>query len=213
MTESELPAPFFIADDPALDFLDSVATPRDEEIEWIGNGSDFLDWLDAAGLVPPDVVETFRARTPPEQLDAVAGQARKLREWFRGFVNKHAGRPLSESALDKLDPINTILAADTTYPKIAIVQSAGGSKFGWRRERRWSSPQTPLLPLAEAMGELVCQVDFSQVKNCEGPSCTMWFHDVTKNHTRRWCDMNICGNRAKAAAHRAKQRTGRRARA
>ncbi|MEL6323421.1 MAG: CGNR zinc finger domain-containing protein, partial [Pseudomonadota bacterium] len=36
----------------------------------------------------------------------------------------------------------------------------------------------------------------------EGPTCTLYFHDVSKNHKRRWCSMDICGNRAKAAAHR-----------
>ena len=211
MTETELPAPFFLADDPALDFLDSVAAPRGSEIEWIGNGGDFLDWLAQAGMVPPEVLERFREQVAPEHLDGIAVQARKLREWFRGFVVKHAGQSLQTSTLRELSPINGILAADTAYAQIdagGIGNPEVGSIFGWRHHRRWSAPETLLLPLAEAMGDLICHADFSRVKNCEGPSCTMWFHDVTKNHTRRWCDMNVCGNRAKAALHRAKRRTG-----
>ena len=211
MTETELPAPFFLADDPALDFLDSVAAPRGSEIEWIGNGGDFLDWLALAGMVPPEVLERFREQVAPEHLDAIAVQARKLREWFRGFVVKHAGQSLQTSTLRELSPINGILAADTAYAQIdagGIGNPEVGSIFGWRHHRRWSATETLLLPLAEAMGDLICHADFSRVKNCEGPSCTMWFHDVTKNHTRRWCDMNVCGNRAKAALHRAKRRTG-----
>ena len=211
MTETELPAPFFLADDPALDFLDSVAAPRGSEIEWIGNGGDFLDWLAQAGMVPPEVLERFREQVAPEHLDAIAVQARKLREWFRGFVVKHAGQPLQTSTLRELSPINRILAADTAYAQIdagGIGNPDVGSIFGWRHHRRWPAPEALLLPLAEAMGDLICHADFSRVKNCEGPSCTMWFNDVTKNHIRRWCDMNVCGNRAKAALHRAKRRTG-----
>ena len=69
--------------------------------------------------------------------------------------------------------------------------------------------QDLLLPIAEAMGDLLCNVDFASVRKCESPACTLWFRDVSKNHTRRWCSMAICGNRAKAAAHRAKVRAAR----
>ncbi len=204
MIETELPAPFFFADDPALDFLDSIAAPRDTEIEWIGNGGDFLTWLEQAELVPTNVVKRFRASTPPAQLDEIAAQARQLREWFRKFIAKHAGRPLQPSALARLEPINMLLAADQSFHQI---EATGAGSLGWRQERRWDAPQSLLLPIAEAMGDLACRADFSHVKNCEGPSCTMWFHDVTKNHTRRWCDMAVCGNRAKAALHRAKRQS------
>lgn len=209
MDTSELPAPFFFTDDTALDLLNSVASPRGSEIEWIGSGGDFLDWLGHADLAPPEALQKFREQMAPEHLDAIAAQARKLREWFRRFVTQHAGRPLETSALNDLGPINTILAADTTYAQIGPANSPDGSIFEWRHKRRWRSPDALLLPLAEAMGDLICHADFGRVKNCEGPSCTMWFNDVSKNHKRRWCDMNICGNRAKAALHRAKQQAHR----
>jgi predicted RNA-binding Zn ribbon-like protein len=44
--------------------------------------------------------------------------------------------------------------------------------------------------------------DFSHVKACEGPACTLLFLDKTRRHTRRWCSMAVCGNRAKQSAHR-----------
>jgi hypothetical protein len=43
---------------------------------------------------------------------------------------------------------------------------------------------------------------------CEAGNCSLWFLDVSKGHARRWCSMAICGNRAKAAAHRARARQG-----
>ena len=50
------PPAMFIADALALDFLNSVATPVDLPIDWIGDGEGFLAWLEQAGLVPPSVL-------------------------------------------------------------------------------------------------------------------------------------------------------------
>ena len=68
--------------------------------------------------------------------------------------------------------------------------------------RRWRSPEALLLPVGEALARLICTEDFSQVKACDGPACTLLFADHTRGHARRWCSMAICGNRAKQAAHR-----------
>jgi predicted RNA-binding Zn ribbon-like protein len=75
--------------------------------------------------------------------------------------------------------------------------------------RRWQGPQSLLLPVAQAMAELVCTEDFSLVKACEGTACTLLFTDHTRGHARRWCSMAICGNRAKQAAHRKRQKANR----
>lgn len=215
MIAAERPAPPFLADDLALDFLNSVAAPRGSEIEWLGNGRDLLDWIGHAGLAPAAVLTRFREDAVQGELDSVAAQARQLREWFRAFVRDHAGRPLQPSALDDLDPINRILAGGNSYRQIEAWKSPerddapNGPALRWRHERRWHSADALLLPLAEAMGDAICQADFARVKNCEGPTCTLWFHDISKNHTRRWCSMAVCGNRAKAAAHRAKKKSAR----
>src|ERR1700759_628475 len=93
------PAPIFVADSPGIDFLNSIATPVDTEVEWIGSGEDLIDWLLQAGLVPPDAIADLRKAAKPGELDAVAAQARKLREWFRGFVRTHKGKQLKPKAL------------------------------------------------------------------------------------------------------------------
>lgn len=215
MTEASRPAPFLVADDRALDFLNSVAAPWGREIEWLSDGRDLLAWLEQAGLVPAAVVRQFREVAVRGELDAIAVQARELREWFRAFVDDHAGRPLRSSVFADLDLINGLLAGDDGYYQIEARSlpgqggDPGGSALRWRQERRWRSPDSLLLPLAEAMGALICHADFARVKNCEGATCTLWFHDVSKNHTRRWCSMAVCGNRAKAATHRAKKQSAR----
>jgi predicted RNA-binding Zn ribbon-like protein len=68
--------------------------------------------------------------------------------------------------------------------------------------RRWGSPESLLAPIGEVLATLSTQEDFAYVKACEAHNCTRLFADHTRGHTRRWCSMEICGNRAKQAAHR-----------
>lgn len=56
------------------------------------------------------------------------------------------------------------------------------------------------------MARLMVEEDFTQVKACEGPACTLMFADHTRGHARRWCSMSVCGNRAKVAAHRRRKK-------
>ncbi len=208
------PAPFFVGDDLALDFVNSIAAPWGLEIEWLANGGDLVAWLKRAGAVPANVSAHFRAQTGSRALDAAASQARQLREWFRQFVRKHAGKPLERRALHDLAPLNQLLGRDEAYRQIEIAAAGdrgandgeGLQALRWQAMRRWSSPKSLLLPIAEAMGDLVCQKDFTLVRKCECSTCTLWFLDVSKGHARRWCSMAVCGNRAKAAAHRARVR-------
>jgi len=214
MTEQERPKPFYIADDGALDFLNSVGKPWATQIDWLENGRDLLNWLELAGTLPSDVAMRFRTEFPKSTIDNVAKQARDLREWLRGFVKSHSGNPLGVDVFTDIERINRLLEGDNTYRQIVRPDFTNGARNSkrqsllWQRERRWHRPEDLLLPIAEAIGELVCSADFSLVRNCEGPACTLWFHDISKNHTRRWCTMSVCGNRAKAAAHRARKRSG-----
>jgi predicted RNA-binding Zn ribbon-like protein len=196
------PPAIFIADAPGLDFLNSVATPVDTEIDWIDDGEGLLAWLEQAQLVPAETLETLRARAVPGEFDNVAAQARSLREWFRGFVRQRKGRPLNSADLGELDPLNRLLERDERFAQIEAHQHGHGSGLELRAMRRWRSPEALLLPIGEALAKFVCEEDFSNTKACEGPACTLMFADHTRGRARRWCSMAICGNRAKQAAHR-----------
>ncbi|MGO8921168.1 MAG: CGNR zinc finger domain-containing protein [Stellaceae bacterium] len=208
------PPPFFIADNLGLDFLNSIAVPLDTKVEWLASGEDLLAWLKQAGLVPDAVLDAFRKGAVPGELDAIAAQARALRDWFKPFVYKHMGRPLERSALRQLEPLNHLLARDEEFGQIVVRDRLYGQKhdrghdkrrisgLAWRRQRRWHSPESLLLPIARSLADLVCTEDFTHVKACEGPPCTLLFVDRTRGHVRRWCSMAVCGNRAKQAAHR-----------
>jgi predicted RNA-binding Zn ribbon-like protein len=209
MTEKRS-GPIFIADATGLDFLNSLATPVDTQVEWIGTGEDLLSWLLQAGLVPREAIADLRRTAVPGEFDTVAAQARKLREWFRGFVKAHMGRPLKPRVLRELEPLNRVLMRDEEFGQVVARKRAGragddespSSGLAWRAQRRWRSPDALLFPIAKAMARLVCEEDFQQVKACEGHRCTLMFVDRTRGRARRWCSMSVCGNRAKQAAHR-----------
>jgi predicted RNA-binding Zn ribbon-like protein len=195
------PPAIFVGDATGLDFLNSIATPVDTAIDWIDNGEGFLSWLEQGRLVPRDVLQDMRTNAPLGELDRVADQARSLREWFRGFVRRHKGSPLTVEALAELGPLNGLLERDETFSRIARRPTTTRS-FELQTVRRWRDPDALLLPIGEALARLVCSEDFSHVKACEGPVCTLLFADHTRGYTRRWCSMALCGNRAKQAAHR-----------
>jgi predicted RNA-binding Zn ribbon-like protein len=192
----------FVADALALDFLNSLATPVDVPVDWIEDGEGFLAWLEQARLVPQSLLEQVRAQAMPGELDGVAAQARALREWFRAFVNERKGRPLAADDFDQLEPLNRLLERDEGFSQ--IVRRRDGRRTGIEVQvmRRWRSPESLLLPIGEALAKFVCEEDFSNVKACEGVPCTLMFVDHTRGRARRWCSMNVCGNRAKQAAHR-----------
>ena len=201
------PPLMFIADHRGLDFLNSIGTPVDTVVEWITNGKDLLDWLLLAKLIDEDHATTILANSFPGELDEVAAQARALREWFREFILSHMGRPLTARAQKLLEPLNKVLERDAMYG--AIVPRAANAQKGeapsgleWRPLRHFSTPNALLLPIAQAMADLVCSEDFSLVKGCQGKTCTLLFLDKTHGRARRWCSMSICGNRSKQEAHR-----------
>lgn len=196
------PPAMFIADALGLDFLNSVAIPVDTPVDWLDSGDGLLDWLAQAKLVPADALTMLKTRAMPGELDKVADQARALREWFRGFVRKHAGRPLTPRALQELSPLNGLLERDEAFSQISRHRHGGDNRLELLMMRRWRSPESLLLPIGEVLAKFVCDEDFTDVKACEGHSCTLVFADHTRRRARRWCSMAICGNRAKQAAHR-----------
>jgi predicted RNA-binding Zn ribbon-like protein len=201
------PPAMFIADDPSLDFLNSIGTPAGRVIEWLANGEDLLAWVEQAKLIDSADTAAIRANSFPGELDEVAAQARALREWFREFVLTHMGRPVTAKALALLGPLNRVLERDEHYQAILVRpdhrrHDHARSRLELCSLRRWRTPNSLLLPLAQAMAHLVCDQDFSLVKGCEGKACVLLFLDRTHARARRWCSMSICGNRAKQAAHR-----------
>jgi predicted RNA-binding Zn ribbon-like protein len=203
------PPAIFIADSLGLDFLNSIATPVDTPIDWLDSGDGLVKWLAQAELVPADALNALNERAMPGEVDRAAGEARALREWFRGFVRRHMGLPLTPEAIDELRPLNKLLEGDETFSQISGYRHRDGDGLELRMMRRWRSPESLLLPIGEALARFVCDEDFINIRACEGHSCTLIFADHSRRRGRRWCSMAVCGNRAKQAAHRNRLRTTR----
>jgi predicted RNA-binding Zn ribbon-like protein len=202
------PPAFFIADSLGLDFLNSIATPVDQPIDWLDSGDGFVAWLAQAGLVPPQALNALVKQATPGELDKVANQARSLREWFRDFVRKHMGRPLTPKAIRDLKPLNALLESDEMFSRVVAHQNSNGEHLELQTTRRWRSPESLLLPIGEALARCVCDEAFADIRACEGHRCTLIFADHTRRRGRRWCSMAMCGNRAKQAAHRHRVKAG-----
>jgi len=198
------PPAILIADSKGLDFLNSIATPVDIPVDWIADGEGLLAWLDQSKLVPRATLDGMRDLAIPGELNTVAAQARELREWFRSFVRRYRGTSLTEAHLGELDGLNNLLSRDEIFSKVIAQNDGEGSRLKVESLRRWRSPESLLQPIGEVLAALLTEEDFLYVKGCEGPTCTLLFADHTRGHTRRWCSMEICGNRAKQAAHRSR---------
>jgi predicted RNA-binding Zn ribbon-like protein len=208
--QDKLPPAIFIAGCLGLDFLNSIATPVDEIIDWIGDGAGLLSWMKQAGLLTDADIDAVKAGMTSKELDRVAAKARQLREWFRGFTEAHRGRPFKVRALVQLAPLNKLLASDEIFWTLVPGPPASSNRasrqaspaiFQLRPRRRWRKPDSLLSPIAEELAKFITAVDFRNLKACQGKKCTLLFLDQTRGHGRRWCSMGVCGNRAKQEAH------------
>jgi predicted RNA-binding Zn ribbon-like protein len=143
-----------------------------------------------------------------KQLDRLAANARELREWFRGFVKAHKGKPLTRQALPQLAPLKRLLEADEVFWSLEPASPPSSKRvtagFHLHARRRFHKTESLLAPIAEVIATFISSADFRYIKACPGKNCVLFFLDQTRQHTRRWCSMAFCGNRAKQDAHLAR---------
>ncbi|MBV1867046.1 MAG: CGNR zinc finger domain-containing protein [Marinosulfonomonas sp.] len=204
MLTQDRPPPIFLGDDTALDFLNSVAVPRATEFEWLESGPDLLDWLVASGLCSEDELCHLRKDAFTADIEQAARDIREFRDSFRAFIQTVSGHPNLLAEHQMIGTINSLLGSGAQYIQIdqAPDISAQAKPLILTSKHQLQSALDLLPRIAAACAYLICNADFRYVRNCEGSGCTMYFQDVSKNHRRRWCSMDVCGNRAKAAAHR-----------
>lgn len=188
-----------------LDFVNTEGMQRGQRVDLLVDFPDLVAWLTAAQLLgPAEAGAVLRrwSRTPAG--GRALAEARKLRARLREMLEQVArGRPISSAPLEA---INTLLARYIGHSELVRVRNGFLRRF--RFEPR--APVDLLVPVAETAGDFLCHADFSLVRKCENPPCVRYFYDVSKNHTRRWCSMSVCGNRMKVAAYhrRARRRPG-----
>ncbi len=198
------PAVMRVGGHPALDFLNTIAAPKGEPIEWLQNGRDFLDWLVGANILNGEEADEILRGSSREELDQIAHEARNLREWYRGLLHdviENGASPFKEDIVAKL---NQAMKHDVRIKSVA--QESGKTQFFIMERHVWPDAQSLLGAVAETMAQLLCDSNLTLVRRCANPACTILFYDHTKGHRRRWCTTTICGNRAKVAAHRARKK-------
>jgi len=193
--------PLFIGSHLAADFLNTAFEPNGEHVEIIGDGKALLAWLQSAGVMDAEQSARFARKLGAKGLDTAAADVRKLREWARAWLLRWRAAP-SRDYTTEIDHLNELLQ------DLDVRHEVTRTKEGLERTTRFEieSVDGLLAVLASAIGDLVTEEDPSLLKSCAGDGCTLWFLDRTKAHRRMFCSAAGCGNRAKVAAFRERQK-------
>lgn len=188
----------FIAGRLCLDFANTADWhASDQPVEFLETCADLITWSQAAGVLDDTGATRLRALADayPTEAARVHGRALELREaLYRAFSARAAGRqPLPGD----LSTINVAIASAGSHARV----EPDDDGFSWG----WDDGDEPLArmlwPVARSAGELLTSDDLRRVRKCAGDPCGWLFVDTSRNHSRRWCTMESCGNRAKARRH------------
>jgi predicted RNA-binding Zn ribbon-like protein len=123
-----------------------------------------------------------------------------FRERLRAAVlRQQAGLSISDAFVSE---INRLLVEHPSH----IVLQRKGKKLKRTVIFEPHEPEDLWAPIAAATAELLSDIPSSRIRKCESESCVVHFYDTSKKGARRWCSMNICGNRLKVAAYQRRQR-------
>ena len=193
--------PLFLGGHPAIDFLNTAMTPDGETVETIPDGRAFLEWLVSAELLSEAEAAKVSRRFGVKGLDTAAAEARKVRDWAREWLARWRARPRGDYG-DEIAALNKLLAREASTHELV------DTKDGLRLEERsqLESPQALISLVAMQLATLLATEDSTLIRDCAGTGCTLTFIDRTKAHRRMFCSASACGNRAKVAAFRSRQR-------
>ena len=167
--------------------------------EHLRQWENLLDWAEHAGAIHPGQRWIFEASPLPATREALAS-ALELREaLYRLFRAIIAGQAPSAGSIAVL---NRMLAEAMAAAE--IVPADAGFRWDWREED--SRPIRLLWPVVRSAAELLTGPELARVKFCPGEGCGWLFLDTTRNGTRRWCEMDVCGSRAKMRRYHQRRR-------
>jgi predicted RNA-binding Zn ribbon-like protein len=195
--------PLLLGGQPLIDFLNTAFGPDGAVIEVIGTGQAYLDWLIAAGLLEKTQAAALSRRAGGKALDAAAAEARKTREWARAWLERWRVNPGADYRKE-IGTLNRLLEKRRAHRQVARVEG----ELTIVDSLQVDSAAALIGLVAEQLALLLTTERAELVKSCAGPSCTLWFVDRTKAHRRMFCSAAACGNRARVAAFRDRQRGG-----
>jgi predicted RNA-binding Zn ribbon-like protein len=163
----------------------------------------FVAWLESAEVLDVERAQGIRRRAVQQPAGAAAtlADARRVRATLR-ILAEH-GTGAAQVRLEALSEINRVLG-----------RSAGTRRVELRADGSYARAFVPvgdafaglMIPIVESAADAMILGELGRVRRCADSRCPRVFFDRTKNARRRWCDMATCGNRAKAARHRARRR-------
>lgn len=186
--------------DAALDFINTTGLSDGRPFEDFATVHDALHWLVDRGLLAPDdAVAEQRRLAEPAAADRALASVRAIRAGLRELVDAMDGERAPQPA--SVRAVNDALGLRET---VALVPGPTGLRLERRREGA---------PLERAVAELTRRVagEFDEgrperFRVCGNDRCRWVFYDRSRPGSRRWCEMASCGNRMKAARHRARQK-------
>lgn len=186
---------------------------RDREDDVLDSPTRFVAWARKEGLVAAAEARRLRtiARDEPKAIRGVLDHARELRTLLHGIFHRVAEDELPGA--EDLRALEETLSA--TGERLALLPGAEGT-IAWRWNGREEDPLTEIERdeldaaatrrivggIARSAADLLASGELERVKICDAHDCGWFFVDVSRNKSRRWCDMAGCGNRAKAQRYR-----------
>ncbi len=191
-----------VAQNLALDFANTESGRNTtQHLDHLASGSDLIAWAVHAAVLRSDQQET--ARQMLENHKTLSHDLVKEALVLRQVIYE------VNSALANGIRLPTSDSHSLVHIFGKALEKAGLGVENSRRVLTWNITDgltfAVLGPIATAGFELLTQSDATRIKQCEGKYCGWLFYDTTKNNSRRWCNMRVCGNRSKARALRARQ--------
>ena len=183
----------------ALDFVNTASGRETEGFrENLRNAADLVAWARHAAVFDEAAEVRLQRRCEDEPPFARRLMAEALRLRDAIFRLDAALAQNRGPAQDDIDMIAATHAA--CLGRGRLTTQDGG--FGWTWDVE-SAPEASILgPIAASAMALITTADRARLKQCQGHHCGWLFLDTTKSNNRRWCEMDVCGNRAKQKRRR-----------
>ena len=193
----------FIAGALCLDFCNTVGGSREgTPKEKLKSVEDLIAWSEQAELIDHAEADRLRQEAAAHNGNAAGlKRATDLREaLYRIFRSSSKGKTPDQGDLAILN-----FELEASLGRLRVGKSKAEQGFRWQWGEENLRVENALGPIARSAAELLTHDDaLRQVGQCHGEGCGWLFVDLSKNHSRRWCDMRDCGNRAKVRRFRKK---------
>jgi predicted RNA-binding Zn ribbon-like protein len=192
-----------------LDFVNTDEAPRHAQPDALVSFDGYLAWLESVGLVDAARRAALqrRALEQPASASATLHEARRIRSALRPLAERgvHTSERATQSAVLE---INRVLGRSTGVRRVERDPRDGS--FTRAFVPAGDAFAALVIPVVESAADTLVTGELGRVRRCAAePPCPRVFLDTSRSGRRRWCDMRTCGNRAKAARHRASSKTKR----